>query len=80
MDGKKILDQITHETGGRLFEVSKKDTVDSIYSNIAQELRTQYIMGYTPAKSDVEGFHSITLTTKKKDLTVQTRTGYYSGD
>jgi VWFA-related protein len=78
VDGKKILAQISGETGGRLYEVSKKDTVEQIYSNIADELRTQYMLGYTPAKSDVEGFHTITLTTKKKGLTVQTRSGYYA--
>ena len=30
-DGKKILTQISTETGGRMFEVSKKQTVDQIY-------------------------------------------------
>jgi VWFA-related protein len=78
VDGKKMLEQISHETGGRLFEVSKKETIDNIYKEIADELRTQYMMGYTPEKSDVEGYHTITLTTKKKDLTVQTRAGYYA--
>ncbi len=78
VDGKKILAQISGETGGRLYEVSKKDTVEQIYAGIAEELRTQYMLGYTPAKSDVEGFHSITLTTKQKGLTVQTRSGYYA--
>jgi VWFA-related protein len=78
IDGRKMLEQISRETGGRLFEVSKKETIDAIYKEIAEELRTQYMMGYTPEKSDVEGFHTITLTAKRKDLTVQTRTGYYA--
>ena len=33
-DGKKILVRISNETGGRLFEVSKKQSVDQIYSLI----------------------------------------------
>ncbi len=78
VDGKKILEQISHETGGHLYEVSKKQSVDQIYAEIAEELRTQYMLGYTPEKSDVEGFHRISLTAKKKDLTVQTRSGYYA--
>ncbi len=78
VDGKKILEQISRETGGHLYEVSKKDSVDDIYASIADELRTQYMLGYTPEKNDVEGFHSISLTAKKKDLTVQTRSGYYA--
>jgi VWFA-related protein len=78
VDGKKILEQISGQTGGRLYEVSKKQSVDQIYADIAEELRTQYMLGYTPEKSDVEGFHRISLTTKKTDLSVQTRSGYYA--
>ena len=48
VDGKKILERITGETGGRLFEVSKKETVAAIYTQIAEELRSQYRLGYTP--------------------------------
>ncbi|MGH9529833.1 MAG: VWA domain-containing protein, partial [Terriglobales bacterium] len=47
-DGKKILDRISKETGGRLFEVSKKEPMDQIYSQIEEELRNQYSLGYTP--------------------------------
>jgi VWFA-related protein len=79
VDGKKILDQISRETGGRLFEVSKKQAIDQIYDSIAEELRTQYNLGYTPDKSTAEaGYHKISLVAKQKDLVVQTRDGYYA--
>jgi VWFA-related protein len=79
-DGKKILDRISRETGGRLFEVSKKETVDKIYSEIEQELRHQYVLGYAPDKTDTGAYyHKIHLTTKNKDLVVQARDGYYTG-
>ena len=78
VDGKKILEQISKETGGRLFEVSKKEAIDQIYDSIAEELRTQYNLGYTPDKGNPDaGYHKITLTAKQKDLAVQTRDGYY---
>jgi VWFA-related protein len=78
-DGKKILERISKETGGRLFEVSKKESVGQIYSSIAEELRTQDSLGYTPNKSEfAEGYHRIKLTAKGKDLSVQTRDGYYA--
>ena len=78
-DGKKILERISKETGGRFFEVSKKQTVGEIYDSIVEELRTQYSMGYTPDKdSTASGYHHVTLAVKKKDLTVQTREGYYA--
>jgi VWFA-related protein len=78
-DGKKILDRMSKETGGRLFEVSKKQPVDQIYAQIEQELRNQYILGYVPDKSESSGdYHKIHLTTKQKDLVVQARDGYYA--
>ena len=78
-DGKKILQEISKETGGRLFEVSKKETVDKIYSEIEEELRNQYSLGYTPDKNAGPGYHKIQLTTKQKELVVQARDGYYAG-
>ena len=47
-DGKKTLERMAQETGGRLFEVSRKQTVADIYTQIAEELRAQYRLGYTP--------------------------------
>jgi VWFA-related protein len=77
-DGKKVLQQLSKETGGRFFEVTKKETIDQIYSEIDEELRNQYALGYTPDKTDASmGYHKIQLTTKQKDATVQTREGFY---
>jgi VWFA-related protein len=78
-DGKKILERISKETGGRLFVVSKKEPIDKIYESIAEELRNQYNLGYTPDQPSSEGsFHKIVLKTKQKDQAVQAREGYYA--
>ena len=78
-DGKKILDQISKQTGGRLFEVSKKLPIEQMYAQIQDELRNQYSLGYTPDRADLgAGYHKIHLTTKQKDLIVQARDGYYA--
>jgi VWFA-related protein len=78
-DGKKILERISKETGGRLYEVSKKETVDKIYTSIVEDLHTQYSLGYTPDKANhAAGYHKIGLTIKGKNLAVQTRYGYYA--
>lgn len=81
VDGKKVLEQITGQTGGRMFEVSGKQTFAAIYTQIAEELRSQYRLGYTPdTTTAAEGFHKIDLTTPNdRKLFVQTRDGYYSG-
>ena len=83
VDGKKILERMAHETGGRLFEVSKKETTAQIYTEIAEELRAQYRLGYTPDQAtSADGYHRIDLAFAKpgdKNLTLQTREGYYTG-
>jgi VWFA-related protein len=78
VDGKKILEQISSETGGRMFEVSGKQTVEKIYAQIEEDLRNQYSLGYTPDRTDPgEGFHKISIKTKEKDLVVHAREEYY---
>ena len=78
-DGKKILEQISKETGGAFFEVSKKQPIEKIYDQIQEELRNQYNLGYTSDQTSAgAGFRKITLTAKQKGLVVQARDGYYA--
>jgi VWFA-related protein len=83
VDGKKIMQQIATRTGGRFFEAKKKDSFEEIYGQIAEELRGQYLLTYTPDKpagkddSD-DGFHKIALKAKDDKYVVVTREGYYS--
>jgi VWFA-related protein len=77
-DGKKILEQISRETGGRFFEVSRKWTIDKVYEAIEEDLRNQYSLGYTSDQQGADrGYRRIHLTTKQKGTVVQTREGYY---
>ena len=78
-DGKKIMERIATRTGGRYFEAKKKDNLDEIYSQIAEELRGQYLLTYTPDVVDKDGgYHKIALKASKDDLVVVTREGYYA--
>jgi VWFA-related protein len=84
IDGKKTLERMCGETGGRVFEVKGKETVDAIYGQIAEELRAQYRLGFTPStEAASDGYHQIVLTLAGKEAkdksTVQTRDGYYTG-
>jgi VWFA-related protein len=82
VDGKKVLERICSETGGRMYEVTKKQTVEVIYTQIAEELRSQYRLGFTPtADAASEGYHQIALTLTGPSASsknqVQARDGYY---
>ena len=74
------MQQLAQQTGGRFFEVSKKESIDDIYKTIGEELRNQYNLGFTPDQAEAEsGYHKLTVTTTKKEMAVQAREGYYSG-
>lgn len=79
--GKEGLHRMAQETGGESYEVSKKLTLDVIYSQIEETLRSQYSIGYMPerigTRSD-SGYHKIRLTAKDRNLVVNARQGYYS--
>ena len=84
VDGKRTLDRICGETGGRVFEVSKKQSVDDIYKQIGEELRSQYRLGFTPVGDAAKDrYHQINLALTgddaKKKMDVQVRDGYYMG-
>ncbi|HLI75957.1 MAG TPA: VWA domain-containing protein, partial [Acidobacteriaceae bacterium] len=82
-DGRKILTRICAETGGRMFELKGKGSVDDIYKQIGEELRAQYRLGFTPTfEAASAGYHPIQLTLTNpadRKLEVQTRDGYYTG-
>src|ERR1035438_8787716 len=76
-NGKRVLEQMSRETGGRFFQVSKRNPLDKVYADIEDDLRHQYSLGYTPDHGDAErNYHKIHLTTRDKNMIVQTREGY----
>ena len=78
-DGKSAMRRLAQETGGTFFEVSKKLSIDRIYAAIEQELRSQYSLGYVSDQPvRISEWRSLQLTTKRKDLTVETRNRYWA--
>jgi len=75
-DGKKIMQQIADETGGRYFELSKKMKAEQIFAQIEDEMRHQYSLSYTPDAAS-SGFHKLRVSTRNPELTVRARSGYY---
>jgi len=73
------LKKLSEQTGGRLFRVGRKQTLESIFDEIQQEMRSQYSLGYTPSNPARDGsFRRIEIRTRQKDLKVQARKGYYA--
>jgi len=75
-DGRKVLERLADETGGSFFEM-KKQTLDDVYRQLQEELRSQYSLGYTPDQNAGSGYRRLKVTTKEKSLIVRARDGYY---
>ncbi|HUA87676.1 MAG TPA: VWA domain-containing protein [Bryobacteraceae bacterium] len=75
-DGKKVMERLAKETGGGFFEVKNK-SLDEIYRQIQDELRSEYSLAYTPPDNG-PGFRAIDVKTNEKSYIVQSRDGYYS--
>lgn len=77
--GENALTGLAQSTGGRVFAPSLGAELDTAFSDILRELRTQYLIGYYPRNvpTTKDRFHRVRVTVDKPGLRVQTRTGYY---
>ncbi len=77
--GSGVLRHMSEETGGHMFEVDRKNSLENIFQQIQEEMRTQYLIGYTPTNPKKDGsYRKVDLRTKSKEQKVQVRKGYYA--
>lgn len=81
--GPMLLDEICDESGGRLFRVDDVDEMSDIAEKISEELRNQYVIGYTPRDLARDGkWRKVKVKVNPPPglppLTVYARTGYYA--
>lgn len=77
--GDGVMRKMAEETGGRMFRVDRKNTLEQIYDTIQEEMRSQYSFVYAPtnpARDDT--FRKIDIKPKSKDVKIQARRGYYA--
>ena len=78
-DGRGALMRMSRETGGGFFEVSKRQSLDDIFTQLQEELRSQYNVGYVSDQPvSISEFRKIQLTTHQKGLSVQARGRYWA--
>jgi VWFA-related protein len=78
--GDKVLERFAEATGGRLFTPFKLQDVADAFTEIQDELRSQYAIAYKPADFASDGrYRSIVIDAPaKKNLRVRSRRGYYA--
>src|SRR5687767_3838011 len=76
---ERNLSQLTSATGGRFYKPQSFSTLDRVYGEIAEELRSQYALYYTPTDSSRDGrFRRVKVEVPGRDLQVNTRIGYFA--
>ena len=78
--GDHEMKKMAEQTGGRVIEAGNKpEKLRAAFDQIANELRSQYSIGYTPTNGTRDGsFRKVEIKTKAKDLKIQARQGYYA--
>ncbi len=78
VDGKRILADLVTPTGGRVFEMTKKENAAAIYAMIEDDLAHQSILTFTPDHAGARpGFHSLRVESKRKDTGADAPDGFY---
>jgi len=69
------LRRLSDETGGGFFMLKKKDELGPTFTRIAQELHSQYVMGFTPETLDNK-IHKLEVRLKRPGMTARARKSY----
>ncbi|HEX4912640.1 MAG TPA: VWA domain-containing protein, partial [Vicinamibacterales bacterium] len=69
------LRRISDETGGGYFELQKTDELSPTFTRVAQELRSQYLIGFAPVSLDNK-VHKLEVRVNKPGMTVRARKSY----
>ncbi len=73
-----VLRQLAQETGGRAFFAQKIEDLKDVYAQIADELSSQYSMGYASKNPRRDGaFRRLVVQVARPNTTARTKRGYY---
>ena len=74
-----VMRQLAQETGGRAFFPTKIDDLNGVYTEIADELASQYTLGYSSKNGKRDGaFRRVVVQVDRANATPRTKRGYYA--
>jgi len=77
--GEGELRKMSDETGGHVYKVDRKHTLEDVFKELQDEMRSQYSIGYTPVNGVKDGsYRHVDVRLANKDLKAQARKGYYA--
>ena len=74
-----VLRQFSQETGGRSFFPNQLGDLNTVYGQIAEELSSQYIVGYTSRNPKRDGaWRRIVVRVNRANVAARTKLGYFA--
>jgi Ca-activated chloride channel family protein len=74
----RSLRRLSEETGGGFFLLKKKDDLNSTFTRVAQELHSQYVLGFSPETLDGK-VHKLEVRLKRPGMVARARRSYVAG-
>jgi Ca-activated chloride channel family protein len=71
----RLLKKLAEETGGGYFELKKNSDLNAAFTRVAQELHSQYVIGFSPDRLDGK-VHKLEVQVKKPGMTARSRKSY----
>ncbi len=74
-----VMRQLAQETGGRAFFPARIEDLEGVYSQIADELASQYTLGYASKNARRDGaWRRLVVQVSRANVTPRTKRGYYA--
>ena len=71
-----FLDALASATGGRVLKADTTRSLPATFEEVLSEIRTRYLLTYSPRGVDTPGWHRIELRVKERRADVRARSGY----
>jgi Ca-activated chloride channel family protein len=71
----RLLKRLAEETGGGYFELKKNSDLNTTFTRVAQELHSQYVLGFSPDRLDGK-VHKLDVQVKKPGMSARSRKSY----
>jgi len=75
----EFLQDLTEQTGGRLFEIESTKSLSTVFLQVLEEFRQRYVVSYSPSGVSREGWHQLAVRVKGRSATIRARPGYLAG-
>jgi len=77
--GGGVANHMATDTGGRVIAVRNEKNLEKAFTELSEELRSQYVLGYYPTNPKRDGaFRKIKVEVSRPDVKILARKGYYA--